>query len=314
MTRYYTQSELQTWLRCRRRWWLSVHRALRVRSALPYGALALGTHVHEALAEQETMGTAADYVLHRIYDEVVSCLDETEVGLIERVEKDRELAVLMVQGYNEWVAETGVNAGLRVVGVEEKVAVDLTPTWGLLGKLDVRIMDENGHRRFRDYKTVGSIDASLKTLHMDFQMLTYHLLEYLDAVQRGEDPTSNVVCDGGHYTMLRKVKRTVKANPPFYHDEIVPHNVIEVRNFYTRVMGIIMGQIRPVEVSLRSGGDHQELVPPTWTARCSWDCEFRLVCPLFDDGSDAEGWLREFTIGYDPLERYAERGDEDGGH
>ena len=56
--------------------------------------------------------------------------------------------------------------------------------------------------------------------------------------------------------------------------------------------------------ALDAGNDHRFVVPPRVVHDCSWKCEFQAVCPLFDDGSNAEGLLLERYEHKDPNERY----------
>jgi hypothetical protein len=111
------------------------------------------------------------------------------------------------------------------------------------------------------------------------------------------------------YNMLRKVQRTARAKPPFYGRVDFTHGIIELRSFYTRVIGTV-NDIMTTRQALDEGQDHHLVAYPTPSGRCSWDCEWRRVCPMFDDGSDHARWIADFAVGYDPLERYTERTDE----
>ena len=308
---YLTQSEVQLFLQCRRAWWLSVYRRLKITTVLPHGALALGTNVHEALAAKYQHKADPLKVFELIYARVMAELPEElfTTDVAERVRKDKELGLLMLEGYLDWIAETGYDAHLEVVGVEQRVDVPFRPGVRLLGKMDVRVRNQFGDRRFLDHKTVGSLTEPMKTIHMDVQMKHYHLLEYLVAVEEGLDPTDGTLCGGGLYNMLRKVKRTATAKPPFYSREDITHNVHEIRRYYQHVYEI-SNHILQLRARLDAGEDATVIAPPTPTSQCSWRCQWVHVCPMFDDGSDAERYLGDFTTAHDPLERYNERSDE----
>lgn len=306
---YLTQSEVQTFLRCYRKWWLSVYRRMQIKTVLPHGALVLGTHIHDALAMKYEKGADPLEVFRLIYAKLIAQLPEEHEFLITKVNKDFELGMIMLEGYIDWIAETGEDIDLEIVGVEQRVDVPFRPEMRLLGKLDLRVRTRHGQRRFMDHKSVGSLTEPLKTLHMDVQMKHYHLLEYLVAVEEGLDPTSNVVCDGGLYNMLRKVKRTKTATPPFYSREDITHNVHELRAFYAQLYEI-SSRILELRRRLDAGEDPLVIAPPTPQSSCSWQCEWVHVCPMFDDGSDAERYLGDMTVAHDPLERYNERTDE----
>ena len=132
--------------------------------------------------------------------------------------------------------------------------------------------------------------------YMDEQFLTYHMLESMD-------PTNQFRSDGGIYNMLRKVKRTQNARPPFYERLEVRHNKEMLRSFWLRIHGEIT-EIMRLKERLDAGADHRMVAYPTPNRNCSWDCDFVAVCPLFDDGSAAESMIDELYRVSDPDERY----------
>lgn len=284
---------------------------MQIRTVMPHGVMVLGTHIHDALAMKYEKGADPLEVFRLIYANVMALLPEDQEFLAEKVNKDFDLGIIMLEGYLEWIAESGEDIGLEVVGVEQRVDVAFRPEDDvrLLAKLDLRVVTQHGQRRFLDHKTVGNLTEPLKTLHMDVQMKHYHLLEYMLAVEQGLDPTSNVLCDGGLYNMLRKVKRTKTANPPFYGREDIGHNVHELRKYYQHVYEI-SSQILELRRRLDNGEDGTVIAPPTPMSNCSWQCEWVHVCPMFDDGSDGNRYLADMTVPHDPLERYNERSDE----
>lgn len=306
---YLTQSEVQTWLRCRRKWWLSIYRRMQIKTLTPHGARALGTNIHDALAAKYATGADPVAVFKTTYARIMAELPDEYLNLAEAVRKDFDLGVIMLEGYQEWVAEEGIDEGLEVVGVEERVDVPFRPEMRLLGKMDLRVRTRFDQRRFLDHKSVGSLTEPLKTLHMDVQMKHYHLLEYLKAIEEGLDPTNGTMCDGGLYNMLRKVKRTKTATPPFYAREDIGHNVHELRRYFEQLWEVSTEILRARE-RLDRGENGAVIMTPVPAPSCSWSCEWFHVCNMFDDGSDAERFLGDMTIAHDPLERYNERSDE----
>ena len=84
----------------------------------------------------------------------------------------------------------------------------------LMGKLDVRILRHSDERvLFMDHKTVREFTTPVLQLPANMQMKTYHLMEFYSRVN---DDAPEV--GGAIYNMLRKVKRTASAKPPFYKD------------------------------------------------------------------------------------------------
>lgn len=118
----------------------------------------------------------------------------------------------------------------------------------------------------------------------------------------GETP---VRTDGVLINMLRKVKRTVRANPPFYGRHEVHFNLDEIRNHWRHVVSIAE-DIERTRARLDAGEDHHRVVPPVQNRDCTYACPFFAVCDMFDDGSDVEGALASKYEVHDPNQRYAE--------
>jgi len=314
-----SNSELRTFKRCRRKWFLAYYRELRLRYERPVGARPLGTRIHLAL-ESKANGYDPFKALEMTIDEDRILLTQRQdIEALAELEKEAELARIMLEGYFEWRAESGLDQGYTVVGNETIIEVpflEADVTGGtpvvLVGKIDQRVRREMDQSRFfRDYKTVGSLTEPLKTLHMDEQMLMYHLLEYLDAARTPDDITE--LTHGGLYTMLKKVKRTMRAHPPFFDEVEVRHNEHELRNFMVRVRG----EIRDL-MELRMNLDYatageldeervaivNEFAYPNPTRDCTWDCDFIHVCPMFDDGSRLEDALSTYFTKGDPHDHY----------
>lgn len=307
----YSNSEMQTWKRCRRKWWLAYYRHLGLAATRPTGPLALGTRIHRALAEVYKPNPGDPMVmLEKTILEDLELFDEEAV----EIEKEAELARIMLEGYIEWVAETGVDHGLTIVGAEQRVEVESgIPGVRLVGKLDVRVTrDSDRVQLFLDHKTVQNLTEPVRTLHLDEQMLHYHLLEYMEylrlkaeAQRDGTPEPAARHTDGGLYNMLRKVKRTDRAKPPFYDRVEVRHNINELRAYWIRAHAVVE-TIENARKALDAGANHLAVAFPTPHRNCTWDCEFFAVCPMFDDGSNAEGLLETYYVAVDPLARYGE--------
>jgi hypothetical protein len=304
-----SNSELRTWLRCPRKWWLAYYRSLASVGENLVGPLPLGTRVHLALATYYAGDFDREDAL-RVYKEdaqtAVDALTEIDpYADTKKLVSEIELGRIMLEGYFEWVEETGADEGLTIVAPETAIEAPLnidSDRVHLRGKLDVRIKrDFDDARVFMDHKTTASLDSFNKTIQIEQQFLTYQLLERLEAWAIGGDSPERT--DGGVYNLLRKVKRTPQARPPFYDRIEVRHNDTELRNYYVRVHGIAM-QILDAERRLREGVDHHYVVPPNPTRDCGWDCPFLLACPMFDDGSRVEQFLDAYFTEVDPDARY----------
>lgn len=308
--RYFTNSELKTFKRCRRKWWLSQHRGLRYNWESRVGPMAIGTRLHRVM---ET-GFNSDW------DAAFEELNENTNRDAElyptdaaQIEKDSTLVRIMVEGYLEWTAEEGEDEDFVILAQEAKVEVPMPGmenVW-LLGKLDQLVLKRSSNEVFfRDWKSVQDF-SRVMLLVMDEQMMHYMLLLRLLA----NHPTLNLEqlspemrehaakTVGGVYAMFRKVKRTGNAKPPFYKHTVVRHNELTLLAYFSRVWEEI-SDVLSVEAKLAAGADPHSVCYPNPTRDCSWDCDFRTVCPMFDDGSDAEYVLASQYEVRSYLERY----------
>lgn len=312
-----SNSELQAFKRCRRKWWLGWYRKLELRTPSPAGALAIGNRIHRALqawyvpadwAPQDPR-QALEAAITQDWAAAVEAYGKTPMSqvppeIVKEFSDDTAMERVMIEGYMQWLEETGVDTGLKVVASETYLQAPLeipglAVAVMLIGKLDVRVVRESdGVRLFIDHKSVGSLKEPLKTIRLNEQMLHYLLLEYLQGVQSGR-------CDGALYNMLRKVKRTSRAVPPFYDRVEVRHNQHELDAFRDRLIGTIR-DLLAVRTALDVGANPMQVVYPTPNKNCAWDCEFLPVCPMFDDGSRVQEMVEYHYKTGDPNARYRE--------
>lgn len=297
-----SNSELQTFKRCHRKWWLAYYRELRLKRADVTGPRAIGTRLHLVLSAyyDEPPQNAWD-----VFNELAE-IDRAKVSddpdKLANLEKELDLCKIMLEGYFQWLEDLGADDGIEIVGNEEVIEAEFATIRNiviiLVGKLDLRIKRiADQLRLFMDHKSVQSLE--MPVLHLDEQLLHYQLLEYLDYLLKGAGETSV----GGLYNMLRKVKRTANAKPPFYARREVRHNVEELRSYWLRVYGEATA-IMELREKLDAGEDPRQVAYPTPRRDCSWDCDFLQVCPMFDDGSASEEMLGEFFEKHDPHDHY----------
>jgi len=307
-----SNSEMKQWRRCRRQWYYSTYKRLgKIVEEEPGGSLSIGNLVHDALAlYYEPLPPRK-----RKRPDPVAFIEQVAAAKLERMpalEKailsEKELCVAMVVGYLEWLEETGADQALRVEGSERTVEVPLKveePGITLISKLDAPVTRESdGMRLALEHKTVQTLEQNMPLLKLDTQLLTEHLARFLHSIEEGATPEEAMQqCHGILYNMLRKVKRTARAQPPFYGREDVPHNIIELRNHWRHVVAIGR-EIQAATAALDAGADHHVVCPPNPTRDCSWDCAFLPVCVMNDDGSDIEGALAAMYVERNPLARY----------
>jgi len=293
-----SNSEIQTFKDCRRKWWLTYYRRLQPRSKDFTGALALGTRIHAALDEYYSQGTP-------LLEAHANLVERDKEILLEQwrdthdLDNEAELGRIMLEGYLQWVDDEGIDLELEMISTEEVIIAPLfNGEVELQGKLDMRVRRKaDGVRFFRDFKTVGgSFTDFNKMSHMNEQILTYMLLE-ATTNKEGER------CDGGIFTLLKKVKRSANAKPPFYEQVEVRHNVFTLRSFWKRIHGTIADLMR-ARKALDDGDDPAFVAYPRPSRDCSWKCQFYTVCHMIDDGSAAEQAISEMFEVADPYGYY----------
>jgi hypothetical protein len=316
-----SNSLVQTAKRCRRKWWLGWYRGLTPIHENLLDTRSTGTRVHRALQawyvpDGETPTDPRD-ALERVLVEDWTKIktaaeerghDEFVIGdLAAKFEKSASLERAMIEGYVEWLQESGADSQLKIVGAEQSVRVHLydhvrtdgevTPVYAM-GLLDVQAYrTSDGAKLFMDHKTVGSLKDPVLMLPQNEQMLHYHLLQWLSTSDAEER------CDGALYNMLRRVKRTATAKPPFYDRYEVRHNLQELETYRRRLIAETRDILNMIE-QLDAGADPMDVAYPTPTKNCTWDCDFFSICTMFDDGSHVEAAVKSLYKEVDPNARY----------
>jgi hypothetical protein len=290
-----SNSEISMWLRCRRKWFVSYYLGYQPASEEVTGHRILGTRVHTALEGHYGYGLDPLAVLGVLYQIELDASPEFEAELLA----ERDLASAMIEGYIEWAAETGADAGLRVISTEAEVTVPLPGVEGveLRAKLDQRVLsEETGLVLFHDWKTSATFDKH-EILALDPQFRFYSMIERLAAA--GDGPRAS----GGMLTTLRRVKRSDKSRPPYYRRDEFRYDPETINSTLAKAQRVGY-EIRKARQSLdwaytEGQGDidlvnlvQRSLFPPTPILRdCDWSCPFVNLCPMMDDGSDWAGVL-----------------------
>jgi superfamily II DNA or RNA helicase len=309
-----SNSKIGTWNRCRRQWWLTWYRQLELPED-PYNLRAVGHRVHRALAgwyvpdadSPVPLMDGLETAIREDWEKIAAGLtgDDLEVQAA-RFQSAVSLERAMVEGYADWLRESGADSGLVFVASEAELSVDIPATGHdgrpllvqAVGRLDARVVREvDGARLIIDHKTVASLTEPLKILHINPQMKHYGLLEWL-STRDGE-----ARCDGALYNMLRRVKRTAAAKPPFYAREEVRNTDLELQTYQRRMLAAAR-DMAEAERRLDAGEDPIDVAYPSPDSDCSWKCDFFLVCPMFEDGSRAEDMLAALYRPDDPWARY----------
>jgi RecB family exonuclease len=307
-----SNSEITTYRRCKRKWWLAWHRGLAPRHEPMTGPLAVGARVHEALADVYQPGNGVDWSeLRQVLDNLLeddrrrlvngSVFESESLKLFD---SEAELQRIMLEGYVQWLEKEGVDDGYEVIAAEDYVEAPFMNARGveayIIGRLDLRVRRlRDGKILFWDHKTTAStIAALMRDLRRSTQMRMYRMIALLTATPE-ERP------GGAVFSIMRKVKRTAKATPPFYHREVVDFNPHELETFVQQLRGVIMDILDTEDVLDQVAYvHHQEYVYPNPTKDCSWDCIFYKECQMLDDGSRAEDALEANFVQKNPLHYY----------
>lgn len=301
-----SHSELKAWSTCRRRWYLSYYRGLRLKSELPTGVVHVGSHTHLALEGMYGYGLDPLQVLRWSYEDIIKQRPDHEAQL----RKDLDLAMAMVEGYVTWAEAEGIDAGLKTVATEHEITheVQLPGRQGIVvlrGKLDVLFQRHDDNRlQLRDYKTVGGFEKA-NSLILDQQMRFYSMLlafAFPDARERSPEVL---------YLMIKRSKRTARATGPFYQQVTATYNRHDLNSTYLRAVSVaseIIQARRRLDGILVGDhtGDHRYTCYPNVTDFCTWGCPFYKVCHTFDDGSRAEDLLAAEYEEQDPYAYYSQ--------
>lgn len=284
-----SNSELATWKRCRRKWFLHYFLGFQADQESVTSNAQLGTRIHVALQAYYGYGMDPIKVIRAIYQREAELHPTAAADLV----KEFDMAVAILEGYAEWLEETGADRGLVPVAAEQQVWFPLGDIQGfnvyLRAHLDVVMFSQfTGQYLFMDHKTVASFDSA-NLLLINEQMKMYVMLQRLIARRDG------TWVDGGIFNMLKRSKRTARANPPFNKREPVQYNGYDMESMWRRTyqtVSEIMVMRRGLNEAFYGQPEEavrekvqQALVPPTPAAECSWQCPFLTQCPMMDDGS-----------------------------
>lgn len=313
---FISNSEIQTYKKCPRRWMLGTYLGLDTKKERFTGPLVLGNRVHNALEahyKNPDISPVDEYnrLLRIDTRKFLASPDASFEEVVDDFNSEAELGRLMLEGYVQWVEEENVDAAIEIVGVEEILMhhlVDFDPRVWIIGKTDLKVLwafDKTV--RLFDHKTAAASGFGdyKKYAYFSEQLMHYTLLE-----QWAGDPDIKV--RGGTYNVLKKVKRSAKAKPPFYDRIHVNFSKKTLESFKLRLFAAVRDIMRTRD-ALDNGEDHRFAAPANqnmdWTCGT---CPFFSVCNMLDDGSDAEQFLEDNYKRVDPNDRYNEESPTEG--
>lgn len=290
----FSHSEMETFKDCRRRWFLHYYLKLRRKHEPRAVARDTGVLVHEALEAFYKLGGFDNEIATERAMELLMHARDTDMLNVRPDERDKvvethALAELITEGYFEWLAETGADTLYTDFASEDEVIVP-GPIEGtqLLGRLDLTARHvQSGDLVVMDTKVVGSIDDVIKGLAINEQGPLYAILRKVSDPE--PDRGFRVV-----WNMLKRNKRTARANPPFYQRYELAVNDDQLRQFYVQLQGQMEDMLR-TEARLKAGESHVLVAYPHPTKDCSWKCPYVALCSQMNDPrSDAEWTINQY--------------------
>jgi hypothetical protein len=302
-------SSIKQWATCPRQGYLGQHLGLQRMDEPRTGAMPFGSRVHVAL---ELFGKshwriAPALIWKKLMDREFEIAEEK--GWPHNLDKESKLGQTMLEGFHDWMEEEGIFANWTVIGIEQKLHTVLTVRLDdgqeidvrMQGKLDVRTQrNSDGAVFVDDYKTTASLseDAIVAKLQ-ESQGPLYTILE------RRQAPPDQWSA-GFILTMLRKVQRGPRSNPPYYMRIVEPYSDAKLKAAERNIIAEIT-QIAGVVDKLEQGAPHLDVAP----ARAGWwckTCPFRIPCMEMADGnvSGANRLILDNYVSGNPLARYDE--------
>jgi hypothetical protein len=243
------------------------------------GARSQGTIIHVAV---EALYTGGDW-------RAVLDAEQATRPLDSEWTEQYALARIMMEGYEQWLAETAADANESVLLVEPQLEYEIGTFHGdtviFTGKPDAVKYDELAEQIIcEDTKTVQQIEPVM--IH-NFQGKSYALLLKL---------IYDMDVDRFRTNQLRKVKRTARAHPPFYGRSEMFLNKEALRHHHQHLLGQLDTMVEMMQYYERKGTsdrhEYDTMFYPNPVSTCSWDCDYLPICKAMDDGSNFEYIIR----------------------
>ena len=297
-----SQSEFKLFRRCQRSWWLA-YQARLVPRTLKSNALTLGILTHlglEVMYDTNNLEHARQTVKQAALDAIEDDTVGTDAEKSEYIEI-ASTAQIYLEGYWNWVVETGADQRYETVALEQELEMPLcvidNVQWVFIGKLDRVVFDRSSQqRRFIDFKTTQSFVPLIENALRNEQFPGYEML----LRHNNLDPVG-----GGIWRMILKRKRAKDGDGEFFRDYECSYNDHVVEALKRRYVQLAH-DMQHVQVVAEDLDAMRRRVVPTPTYSCSWDCGFAPICDMFDDGSRVDHAIVNLYATGDPYARYAE--------
>jgi hypothetical protein len=301
MTWKISNSEMETFMDCRRKWMLQYHFnwAPIAETIEKVAARDAGTVTHAALeafylTDEERAGT--DVISSMKFERLLG-LDPVEAKAVGSKIFDKAHA--MYTGYLEWLEQTGVDEGLSYASIEKSIETVHPdhPDVVVRGKMDHEIQDSSGNWFVGDWKTSVDIARPIQLMNLGIpQALTY-------VWASGRENRDRVYL-GALWSIMRNVKRGPKAEPPFFARHLVRISSEDLASHEQHLSGVL-SEMKHVKAELDRGVNHNLAAFPHRSENCLWKCPFLSVCGSMNSPRVTPENLEEFEyVRIDPNARY----------
>jgi CRISPR/Cas system-associated exonuclease Cas4 (RecB family) len=257
---YVSYSQLQTWRRCKRRWYLGY--VARLTKNTPTNALWLGVGVHEALDRYYASNPRDTAVLKEAFEEwAFAQKDEVEKqikGLAEEaqikldLQKNYELGLDILDNYAAFAPS---NDAFDVIATEDMFEVPIGA--------EIKMYDaDNGTLGTVPIYYRGRIDGIVR-LHSDNRL---YLLEQIAGV---------------YYHILRKQKDGPRVKTPLVYRLTVERSRASIRDWPEQVRMMV----KDMELVAENG-----LYYHTPADDCNF-CDFFTICSMIQDEADPQDYI-----------------------
>lgn len=292
MIRTYRQSDLSTYLHCRRRAEWETYRRLELDwgdQVRPAKTKDTGSLVHAAI---QAYGQGRSWEAE--IDAKAALWSGLDNPLTDSSWKSAiGYAKAMTSGWFEWLEETGTMQGKEMVEQEERYMVDVGEFHGdhvrVTFRPDMLLRDaETGALNLSDIKTV---DELVSVMDYNVQLMRYVVLYRIHTGDRIERLST---------FQLKRSKRTKAATPPFY--KYAEHYIDEDEydGAYDEMMQTLAEMVEH-EQAVERGERHLSL--QNRTTLCGWMCGVASLCDCRNRSGNEEHLIQfNYRVKENPLD------------
>lgn len=292
--RIYRQSDMSTYIHCRRRAEWETYRRLEidwgdnVRDAKTKDT---GSLVHAAIQAYGQLRPWQEEIVAKA--KLWSGLDDPTTDKEHGWKAAIEYAIRMVEGWFEWLEDEGVMQGKEVVEQEERFIVTVGEFHGDLVKVTFKPdmllrMYPTGTLNLNDVKTV---DDLVSVMDYNVQLMRYAVLYRLHTGERIERLST---------FQLKRSKRTKAAKPPFYR--YAEHFISEEEydQAYDEMMQTLAEMVEH-EQAVERGEKHLSL--QNRSTLCGWMCGVSDLCDCRNRAGNEEHLIQfNYRVKENPLD------------